>query len=439
MPKKDEPQQFPIFYKGEGISRYDSGGYNALLNCDIDSESGTLTCKKSLVKDTSSNVPDEACILIPTATYGDIYALSMSSGKIWKMTSAGAWSLVHTNTDGNGHKGGGFYQGELYYATAAKLGYFNLDASWSDQWQTFSNSASLKPMCVSMRTLNIGDGKYIASVDNTRTFSANVLDIPSEFIASALADIETDLLIGTYTTQYYHTAMLYRWDGYSPSWWSEKRLKDRGIGAIVEAEELTILNYGFEGKTGYLADNATAIQKLKNLREVTTNCTHYHATVFKGKALIAIGKYIYSIHRFAPGLPWAMVREYTCSQATGTFNSICAINEQLVASWTAGATKGIDILSTNKATATVESPVFWGKFKKIKIFYDSLPTGSSVAVKAKADNDSSFTTVTMTQDTENDLCYYSEYDLGNKSKIQFQIILTPNGADAPVISLIQLA
>lgn len=427
--------KFGKFFNGEGAGKYDHAGFQELINVDIHTVPGRLTCQLALARDTSTNVPDEACILV-TVKSGDIYALSTASGKIWKYAiGTSTWTLAATNTNG-AHAGGHYYNGYLYYATSTKLGRYNLDATWTDTFQTFLRGNANKPMCIHMDTLCIGDGDVVASVDNADVFSNNALDLEENAVITTLAAFEGDLHCGVQT----------------------KTNSTSAINAFIKPGTVLFAQVGSEGKIVYLRGGAR-MNSFMRIYNVTTGVSHYKVAAFDmakiyrwdgiedtwwdedeipGKRpLLAVDYRIYSVYKADDKFQWAISAEYACSQgSSATINSITTSGDQLFVSWTNGSTKGIDKLGSNRAIAIIKTPIVLEKCKAVRVFYESLPTGATITIAVKKDGDSSFTFVTVENDSQNLRMVRTAVNLTNKSNIEAQITLTPNGANAPVINQI---
>lgn len=427
------------FQSGENTSIYDHTGFYKLRNVEIHDEAGRITCQDKLIKDTRANAPDETAILVMDSA-GAIYALSKESGKIWKL-SGGSWSLAHTNTNVQ-HKGGCFYNGYLYYSTSSKLGRYDLDSTWTDSFATYQSQYTSKPMIITLLSLAIGDGKYIASVDDTDTFTANALDLPVNQRATVLQDTNNDLLIGTKVASQTEPSKMYLWDNIEDSWYDEDVIGDAGANAIFKFNGLTFLQHGINGRFSYISGGAN-IKPFYKLKNVTTSENFYNTTLHKGRGLIAIGDTIFSLANEIGTMP-VFSGEYTCSQSGATIHSILSNGSQVYVSWVKDSTKGIDYIDTsNKATAMIETPIYKavdiGKNKGLKIYYEDYPTGSAITAKVKIDNASSWSTIAVVKDDSNDRGVRLDTNPIYKSMIQYQITLTPNAGDAPVLNALEIS
>lgn len=80
------------FYTGlSGLGKMDQGKWYNLVNVDIHEETGLIMNQYAF--ESESTTPSEACFsaIVPN---GDIYAVSKTTGKIWKRTTAGVWSFI---------------------------------------------------------------------------------------------------------------------------------------------------------------------------------------------------------------------------------------------------------------------------------------------------------------------------------------------------------
>lgn len=411
---------FDKWYLGQSKSKYDINGFDNLINCDIHSEPGAIKCQFALVVDSST--PNENCIQ-DTAANGDTFFASTSSGKIWKRTAAGVYSLVHTNTNG-ANKGIRFFNGNLYYASAGKLGKItealaSSQATWSsqnDNFGTFTNASTYKPMFELNLSLFIGDGYLLASVDNAGTFSANALDLYADQIITTLASAGTDILIGTLMGANKHSCKVFLWDTYSSSWTIEDDVPEIGVNCFIPTDNIVFAQCGTEGWLYYWT--GARMEKFKQIRSVTTSVNHYASTQFKGKALFATGDKVFSIHRFDKDFPYVIVREYTAT--TGTITSLGTSGSQLLVPNGTNVNK----IDTSYATATIDTPEESGEKNIVEVEYDSIGGNGTIGIATNIDNAGSYTEQTTINDTIKKKIYF-DGGLGQVNFMQARITLTP--------------
>jgi len=435
---------FEKFYNGIK-GKLDQAGFYALRGVDIHTTPGSITSSKAMTK-ASASVVDATPTCSTVLPNGDSFFATSASGKIWKCTSAGVVSLVHTNTEGD-TRGMGFFNGYLYYASSDKLGriteaYASSQASWSsenDTWATFTNAAEYKPMVVHNLSLFIGDGKYVAAVDGAGSFSANVLDLETQHTVTALARYGDYLLIGTYVGSNANQAGLFLWDTYSSSWTTVDYIDEAGVNMFIPADNTLFLQAGTVGNIYYwTGEKAELFTKLKDgANSVATAINPYGSANLNGLPLISTTKGVYSLGRGDASLPIAQAIEYLSSATITVAGAIETVASQVFLGWRATATYGIDKLSANKATGVVETPLALGKFKSVKVHYDSIPTSTNITCKLSKDG-AAFATHTLVQDDTNKRLFKSSAAIGNKSTLQVQISLVPSTTTAPSIYNIEL-
>ena len=152
------------FFDGIAPSRHIQKGFDSLINCDVHTDIGSVTAQLALASDATSGASTETCVQC-TAPSGTVYFFSTTTGKIWKRTTAGVYSSVTANTN-TAHRGCTYYNGNLWYWTATRLGVFNPDTETgrNNNYGAFSNSNAFA-CCEENLILFITDGKYVASVN----------------------------------------------------------------------------------------------------------------------------------------------------------------------------------------------------------------------------------------------------------------------------------
>ena len=419
------------FFRGIGKSKYDQNGFDNLVNCDVHSETGALKCQLALVSESAT--PNEECISA-SLTNGEVFFFSTESGKIWKRTTAGVYSLVHTNTNGS-HAGAMLFDGYLYYTTNADLGRIaeanaSSESTWSsqtDDWAAYTNDNANKPMHVMNLSLFIGDGNLVASVDNAGTFSANVLDLTDEFVVTALTGVGTDLLIGTTIGSNINSCKVYLWDTFSASWTLEDELPEIAVNAFIPSDNITFAQCGDNGQIYYWT--GAKMEKYKRIRGVTTAINPYNATLLDGKSLFATGAKIFSLHREDRDLPYIIVQEYTLT--TGTSQSLISTGTQLLVS----TGSNIDKIGTSYGSAVVDTPEEMGRVQSFRVKYDSIGSGGAIGISVSS-NGGAFSAKTAITDSDSNEVYH-DGGLGSTNFVQGRITLTPSGANQISIKQIE--
>lgn len=423
---------FNKFYNGQGKSRFDQEGFDQLTNVDVWSEVGSIKCRLALAADTTTNAPNEPCVQA-TAPTGTQYFFSTTSGKIWKRATAGTYSVITANANED-HRGAQYYNGYIYYWTATKLGRFVYDteASRNNSFGTFTNGNAYGS-CEENLTLFIADGKYVASVNTSGTFSANALDIPAQYTGTCLIpDGYTNILIGTIIGSKVQLCRAFLWDTYSDSFTLSDEIPEVGINCFINADETIIAQCGIIGKlyewTGQqfvLFDNDLHEPATGGYLDTTTG--HQMSVVLNGRPLLAVGTKIFSIFRRFKGFGRAIAQEYT---ATDTITSIDVSNSVLLVSTTTSVNK----LGTDRAIATIDTPEVAGNFNNIIVDYQELPTGIGIQTKI---NGGSWTAQTPIVDSVRNKVYF-DGGLADCNYTQARVIMTPSAGTTPVITNISI-
>lgn len=439
---------FGDFYKGITQSKYAQNGFDSLVGCDIHSETGSCKSSLAMIKKTASLVDGLAMCAIKLPN-GDSFWGDALSGKIWKRTAAGVYSLVHTNTQG-ACLGMGYHKdsagnGFLFYASRYKLGRIaeslaSSEASWAsqnDSWATFANGdPNWHTMFEQNESLFIADGPDLAAVDNAGNFSASGLDLQRQYRVISMTNAKSDLISGVYPN-----AAVFRWDTYSSSWSFDDYLEELGVNMFIKQGQFILAQVGGVGNiypyTGEAFD--TVFRQLRDTDNVISTTPHpYGSANLNGLSLIAHGRGIFSLGKKNRDLPIAMNIEYIPSQGQGvTPGAILTLGGQVCFAWKKGSTYGIDELDTNRCNAIITTPVILGAKDKVKVHYSLMPEGCSIGIEAKSD-DRVWTALTAVQDDEDKRVVYTEGGIGNKSELQIRVTLNSNGANSPVITLIEV-
>lgn len=376
--------------------------------------------------------------------HGDTVTMTISSPCIVTLTghSLVASSPITFNT--TGALPTGITAGTTYYVKTPLTDTFRISATpggadidttgtqsgvhtlTSHTWKSFTNGAAYKPMEELNLSLFIGDGKYVASIDNAGTWSANVLDLPAEQTITALIATQYDLLIGTTVGANVKRCKAYLWDTYSPSWTVEDNVPDNGVNCFIDGDGMIFAQIGSSGWIYYWTGGQ--MKRFYHLRGITTAHGDQCSTVHNGRPLYATGTKVFSIHRESESFPYAVVQEYTAT--TGTIKSIISTGSQLLLS----NGTNINKLGTSYATVTVDTPEVIGKINGVKVDYYSIGSGGTVGISVSEDA-AVYDAKTTITDVINKKVYF-DGGLGDANFSQARITLTPSGANNIVIKKI---
>jgi hypothetical protein len=451
MAKEPKPITFGDFYKGITQSKYAQNGFDSLIGVDIHSETGSVKSSLARIKESGSTVTElcKVAFLLPN---GDSFWGSSTSGKIWKRTYAGVWSLVHTNTNG-ACIGMGYHRGYLYYASATKLGRIaeanaSSEATWSsqnDSWQDFLNDdAYYHTMFEQNLSLFIADKSDIAAVDNADGFSQSVLDLQTQYEITSFTSMKSDLLAGFKGLNYLSKGGAVRWDTYSSSWLYDDYVEEGPVNMWIKLGQYVIAQIGAIGNL--YPHNGEGFETIFTaLRDgdtiVSTDILPYGTANLNGLALINTTRGIFSLGKRNVNLPLALNIEYIPSVGQGiTPGAIIVIGGQVLSAWKKTGTPdtfGVDKLDTNRCNGQVITPVVLGPKKVIRVHYSDMPTGCSIGIETKKDRGSSWDThISIKDDTDKKIVYF-DGGIGNRAEVQGRITLNSNGAATPIVTLIE--
>lgn len=488
------------WYNGIGKSKNDMNGLHEMNLVDKDSELGALTCKNVLVLDSATpnepcievDVPNGDIYLLSKTTgkvwlktAAGAYSLKFTNinstghlggkyfnGRLYYATATklGVYVLETAITMTiatpcvvtfaahglaadtpiifltTGALPTGITAGTTYYVKSPLAGSFNVSATAGGaainttgtqsgthtivipSWATFTaGDTAYKPMEEQNLSLFIGDGRYVSSVSGSNAFLANSLDLPAQFRITALKAWQNDLAIGAFAGTSMVKTGIFRWNTYDPSWSNEDYIDEVGINCFMQSDNNLFVLAGTVGNIYFY--NGAQLTKYKKIPNVTTGINDRMSATLDGMPLIAIGKDVYSLGSQDKDVPVGLVKEYT---STGTaISSIVAVGSQLYVAHNAG----VDKISTNKATGTVVTPEEEGEYNEVVVKYKSLPAGSSIGIETKI-NGGAWVAQTVLVDTFEKEIFF-DGGLLDCEYLQTRITLTPNGANAPVISSIE--
>lgn len=458
-----------ILLGGWADSQY-LGGENSvaeMVGWDIHSEPGVMKVNQKLTKESGSTVDDFVKAGVSSSD-GNVYLFGSTSGKIWKRTSGGSYSLEATANPASGSAGildAREYQGFIYYAMENRLGRVAVGSptNWGgrdDDWATFTNGdATYHPMEEVNLVLYIGDANLVAQVD-AGTFSADALDIKTPLRVSALGQHNTDLVIGTFVSSDIVKTEILRWNTWSDSFSVSDTIPEVGVNSFLATDNQTIVNAGTKGRM-YLY-NGTQVTPFKRVPGLFTLSTankvvvHHNANFnFNGLPLFGLSqsngngaKYgLWSLGRHGAGYPRVLNLDYVISQDTlqnVEIGAIIGVGDIFLVSWkdtNSGTVHGVDKLDlsnkydgayidTRQIQVDRREPLHHGQ---VDVAYRSLPSGTDITIKKKENHASSFgSALTSVDDTKRQL-KSTEVALADAFALQVRITASVNGNDAPEI------
>lgn len=441
------------------------GSVAEMVNCDIHSEAGIIKANQALALDSGATVTELILASVPCSN-GSTYHFG-DAGGIYERESSGTWTKRATASPAAGSAkilSAREYQGYILYAMQSRLGRIAVPAaggSWAgrdDSWATFSNTdADFHPMWEVNLVLYIGDKNYVAQVDGT-TFSANALDIKTPLRVSALGNLDTDLLIGTYVAAHVMRTEIIRWNTWSVSYSVSDPIPEVGVNAFLDTDNFVVVNCGRKGNL-YLYDGAQLeiYKRIKgtwtgtNKAKVNTNCAYnFNGMPLFGLSQVAgtgINLGVYSLARTNRNYPYVLNLEYAISTGNLTgiqVGTICPISaDQFLVAWrddNGSTTYGVDVLDlSNKATAHFTTRNFMVDRKMLSNYgfvhvpYRTLPTDTSINIYTSKQH-AAFSGTPDDSETDTDrLIVRTTKHVGEASVVKTKVEMVPNDNDAPEV------
>lgn len=321
--------------------------------------------------------------------------------------------------------------------------------------------SSYHPMQIVNGNLYIGNENFVHVIEvdtSEHVFTPAALDIPVEHSIRSLGVYETDLLIGTYITNDISKSQVFRWNTWSASWSYDDTVEENGINCFINGDNFVMTSVGNAGNL-YYYDGA----KLQLLRKIpgdyspsATSIVYPNAQAnFKGNPLFGISNVtgnpsdqgVYSMKRnlnnkLVLSLDYIISTGHTSNVSIG---AMAVVGDNLYVAWkdtTSGTSYGIDIIdwSNRYDGAIVETRVmnptgfFQNKYTGVIVEYVSLPSGTSVDIYYKLNNDASWTQLATVVDTQRGHVRGDLTLLGGS--LQVKVVANTSSNDTPVIKQI---
>lgn len=454
-----------------------------LIGFDIHTIPGLMLVRQKMTKASGATVTEfcKSRVVVPN---GDVYWFSETSGKVWRWTKAtGAWTLAYTTAPaagGAGCLGAALYNNYVYWATALRLYRIPVSglADWATNaianWQVMTvGNTSFHPMKVVNMVLYIGDGYQIHQVD-VNTFTANAFDLPAEQVVKCLSNFNTDLVVGTYVSDYVTTTQVARWNTFSTSFTFSDPINESGINAFLESDDANMLLvqagknghfYYYNGQTLDLYKSIPGTFDKTNYGTVNPNAVATYPKLmlfgFSRELGNPADQGVYAFGRHNRNYPFVMDLSFPISQRedngepvlTGVeIGAIAVSGFDICVSWKrtylVGAVTtyayGVDIIdwTAKLEKAIIESRVAkyprnsLTRFGEFLAAYYSLPAETSIELNYKNNYAASWITTTEVVDAMRNIVNAEESPEGNT--IQLKAIVNSHNNDAPQLEMLQI-
>jgi hypothetical protein len=432
---------------------------------DIRSNPGSVSVHQKLKLDSST--PTELCKFAVNSTDGNSYWFSSESGKVWKRTSAGVWSLVFTNANG-ACRGALEFDDYIYYAAATTLGRYGPvsgSAAKSDSWQTTLTSATYHPMCVALAKLIIGNDTKIATVDDSGVFTASgtaditFIDIPPEHSIRTLCNFNSNVLVGTYTLDTSSKAWLFQWDVTSPSpLTASPPVPHNIIQAVISRGDIAYAVAGSEGLIyAYDGKNITPTKRIPGDFTTGDYLYVYPGSIadLNGYAMIGVSngsgnpakQGLYSLGQRDKNYPLSLTYDYPIStdvKSNIDIGVVLTAGKDIFVCWKYGSSVGVDIIDWDNKyqSAYLTTLAVAGDIFKEKVFYNhvlsykSKPEKTALTASYLKNFSSTETSLGLTERSDNNK-YFSTDQVPETAALQYKVGFTVSNNNAPELQAIK--
>ena len=445
-----------------------AGSVAEMVGIDIHSTPGLTKIQQALAKDSGATVDAFVRVSI-TASDGSTLWFSYTTGKIWRRTTSGTWTLEHTTTPAAGAAGclgAREFDGFIYWATQSRLHRKPITdlTDWSDateDWATFGvTDAAFHPMAEVSLKLLIGDGNQVAKVSGAtgaHAFVADALDIKAPQRIKTMTAFDIDVLLGTFTATEVNKSTVIRWDTTSTSWQVSDPVEENGINAFIRDDNFVYVQAGQFGKFYFY--NGEQLVPFKRLPgdwsptktgEVhpgsTTNLLGIPRFGFSNVAGNPANQGVYSLGSYSKDYPKVMDLSFPISEGSLTgleIGAILAVGADLFVAWKVGAAFGVDKLnySAKYASAYIETMILTltdarFDFKTVQnafANYQTLPASTDINFKYKRIHEASFSATVTSIDDVKLFQKRAELSIGEVAAFQLRLDFTVNSNDAPEV------
>jgi hypothetical protein len=425
---------------------------------DLHSKPGLIRANQRMTDD-SQGIIDDLIIKILPASDGNTYLFGKDNGKVWKRSSTGLMSLVHTNSEGQIIDGEEF-DGYIYYASSGKLGRkpFPGASDWSDvddTWATFDNGdGEYHPMRRKNQVLFIGDGYQVAQVETTFTSDALVLE--EQHRIASLGEVAHEVLIGTYVNDNVNESQIFRWNSWSEEWTTTDPIYEVGVNAFIPMDNVVFVQGGRKGSLYFY--NGRQLEQVARVPgdwsgEGRAYVRHNAVANLNGLPLFGmsndngnpISQGVYSYGGYARNYPNILNFEYelSCGNEDVTIGAMKVVKDVLLVGWQSGSDYGLDKLDlANKesgayiTTRVITRDRSLREHYRLKIPYYSYPEDTEIKAY-KSVNYGDFEEIALVKDDNNKMVV-SQADIHGANTLQVKIEFITNANETPEIESIIL-
>lgn len=388
-----------------------------IVGLDIHSEPGIIKVNQKLSKDSGTTIDDFVKKILPCSD-GNTYLFGSTSGKIWKRTSAGVYSLEATVSPSAGSAGimdAIEDKGYIYYTMQNKIGRWQIGSAWStrnDSWATFKSGDTLFHPCFKVNLIvYIGDGEYIAQIESG-VFTDDALDFPLGARAKCLGTTGVNLLIGDYVSDNVSWAEIFDWNTWSVSFTTSDPVYEKGINSFLKTDNFVLVSVGEKGLVYYYdGSRLTQPKRIPGLWGIGKKAiVHQDASANLNIPLFGYSNVsgnpcsmgVYGLGAYSGDYNSVLTLEHIISQNITTnieIGSIVVVDDYLLVSWVDRTTPASPIYGVDKLDANNKYTRSYFTTREIapercsgntvgviNVPYRTIPTGCSIEIWKKVNH-----------------------------------------------------
>lgn len=453
-----------------GISDWEDSGIDGAFkfasNLDIRKNVDSISCGYALADDLATGTLDGLILFIVNSTDGNSYHFT-DTGKIYKRTSAGVYSLVYTDAGGAikgacewGQNNGKSY---IFWATNTALHSKEIPglANWTDVDATIGTTTypkvitaatwhTMKPINGNMYFCNSGT---LGMVGYDTSYTSTALTLTPGNLARCLMEYKSYAYIGCFKSDAALNAELFVWDAISSLNWNVKdTIPSNTINCLLNSE-FPMMQIGTSGQLMFsdISKNIQPITAFPSGGQVYPDAVESEDGVayfgVYGNGTGKSGVYTYGRKKSNADSVLNLEHQLDCAE----IGSIRRVGSDLLISYetAAGTGWGVKKVSTNRANGIYQSLdlLFPSSIKEttlttIRVITAPLPSGTSIECLRKMDKNGSYVACNLEGgSTAFNTVGGQEaiFLVGDKGKIaEFELLLNSSGTSTPEVYIAEV-
>jgi len=450
-------QRFQVRSVIGGISDYSDrgilGAFKMASGLDIRRQNDTLYCQQGLTAEGVGVITDLILWLVPSSD-GNTYGFG-DTGKVYKRTSAGTWSLVYTTTGKvTGacewiHSTDKYY---LYWTVGTNLHRKEIpgNTGWTDVdadagWpKTNLENVAWHTMKVAGGALMICNGSYVAMVGYDESYTVEAVQVYPDELTKTIIERQDYVIIGAYKNNDSEKGALYSWKQEALNFIQRKEIPSKGVNGMIDTE-LTLMQSGTKG--GFYYSDLINVLSITDTHE-DDKVNPDGVDVDEGLGLFGMfggtNSGIYTLGRKRKNAPFVLNLDYplTCTE----IGSVKNLGDVILVSYNNAGSYGVKkVDSDSKGIGTYYSldliapkefvrPLVW---QSVVLKTTTMPDGTSIQLYYRINKDGDFVQAKMQDEVAS---YTSGTEAvfltgGEGSIFEFKIVLNPNGNVSPEVLL----